>query len=162
MYHVNIKKLKAKDILPVVKEYIDNGKRVRITVTGNSMYPFLRDSKDSVELIETEYQNIKLGDIVLVLQNDGTYILHRLIKKRENYFYINGDAQWYREGPMHPGQIIGKVARVWRKEKEIKCNAPLWRSLSFLWFLLIPFRRLLIRYFALLRRIKKTVRSSWK
>lgn len=157
-----IKKLQAKDIFPMVKEFLDNGKRIRITVTGNSMYPFLRDSKDSVELSLAEYRDIKFGDILLVLQEDGAYIMHRLIKKKRNYFYINGDAGRYLEGPLYPGQIIAKVIRVWRKEQEIECNHPLWRGLCVGWFLVLPFRKLIIRRYSSVSRLIKTVRSKLK
>lgn len=158
----NIKKLKAKDIFPIVKEFLDNGKRIRITVTGNSMYPFLRDSKDSVELSLTEYKDIRFGDILLVLQSDGTYIMHRLIKKRRDYFYTNGDAGRYLEGPLYPRQIIAKVIRVWRREQEIECNHPLWKGLCFSWFLVLPFRKLIIRRYSKVSRFIKTVRSKLK
>lgn len=157
-----IKRLKAKDILSAAKELMDDGKRVRITVTGNSMYPFLRDGKDSVELTHVNYENIRFGDILLVLQNDGVYIMHRLIRKRRNYFYLNGDAGRYREGPLYAEQIVAGVIRVWRKDKEIKCSNPLWRGLSFIWFLLLPFRKYLIRSYGMFSRIVKPIRSKWK
>ncbi|MDF2804327.1 MAG: putative transcriptional regulator [Anaerocolumna sp.] len=161
MYDIGSTKiLKAKDILSVAKELIDKGKRVRITVTGNSMYPFLRDSKDSVILTFADYTDIRFGDIVLVLQNDGVYVLHRVIKKKKRYFYTSGDAAGYREGPLYPEQVIAKVVRVWREDKEIKCANPLWRVLSLVWFLFLPFRDLIIKSYKLLSRIIKTVRSK--
>lgn len=150
-----IKEIKAKDIFPMAKEFLDNGKRIRITVTGNSMYPFLRDSKDSVLLTKTDYKDVKRGDILLVLQDDGTYIMHRLVKKKSDYFYINGDASNYREGPMYPEQIIAKVRSIFRGEYEIECNRPMWKGMSLGWFLVLPFRRIIIRgYFRVSKMIK--------
>lgn len=152
--------LKAKDMLSVAKELIDKGKRVRITVTGNSMYPFLRDTKDSVLLTLADYKDVEFGDVILALHKDGLYVLHRVIKKKKNYFYTNPDAAGYREGPLYPGQIIGKVVKVYRKDKEITCGNPLWRGLSLIWFLLLPFRPFIIRSYRLICRIIRTVRSK--
>lgn len=160
MYGVNSTiKLKAKDILTVAKDLIDTGKEVCITVTGNSMYPFLRDSKDNVVLTFVEYRDVRLGDILLVLHNDDMYVLHRIIRKNKLYFYTNGDALGYREGPLYPEQIIAKVVSVRRKDKEIRCDNPVWRGLGFLWFLLFPFRDLIINSYRLLSRIIKPLRS---
>lgn len=152
-----VKVRKAEDIFPVVKECIDKGKMVRITVTGNSMYPFLRDSIDSVELIHVDFKQLRWGDIILVRHKDGQYILHRIIRKKKKVIYTNGDAQRHLEGPFYENQVIGKVIRVWRRDKMITCTNLLWKVLSFLWFLLTPLRRKIIRVYV--RRIRKIVRE---
>ncbi len=156
----NTKILKAKAMLSVAKELIDQGKKVRITVTGNSMYPFLRDSKDSVLLTLTDYKDIEFGDVILVLHNDDRYVMHRVIKKKKQYFYTSGDAAGYREGPLYPDQIIAKVVRVYRKDRDISCGNLIWRGLSLVWFAVLPFRSFLIRCYRFSSRMIRTVRSK--
>lgn len=109
-----VKLVKAEDLFPYVKELLKQEVRVRITVTGMSMYPFLRGNKDSVELVQTCFKDIKLGDIVLIRRDNGDYILHRVIKKDSSSFYIMGDAQKWMEGPLFPEQLQAKVSAIWR------------------------------------------------
>jgi len=79
--HMQVLKVKSSAIFPVITELLDSGQTARITVTGNSMYPFLRAGRDSVELSKASFQEINRGDIVLIKRTNGIYILHRVIKK---------------------------------------------------------------------------------
>ena len=92
-----IKFVKSVDMFPVVKEILNKSISVSITVTGMSMYPFLRENIDSVELSDASFMSICRGDIVLILRKNGDYVLHRVLRKEKNNFYIIGDAQqWIR------------------------------------------------------------------
>lgn len=148
-----VKLIKANGIIPVVKELLEDGKRVRITVTGMSMYPFLREHKDSVELIKVDMDQIRLRDIILIKRDTGEYILHRVIKKSKNTLYLNGDAQQWCEGPIRPEQIIGKVAYVWRQDLCIPCTNKWWIILSFCWRILLRVRYPIIRTYRFMRKI---------
>ena len=70
-----------------------------------SMYPFLREDKDKVELAMTSFSCIKKGDVVLIKRESGEYVLHRVLKKSMDHFYIVGDAQQWIEGPLLPEQL---------------------------------------------------------
>ncbi|MBH1939379.1 S26 family signal peptidase [Mobilitalea sibirica] len=149
-----IKNIEFKTLYPFVKEIIDFGKHIRITVTGMSMYPFLRSNKDSVVLKATEYSNIRKGDIVLVQMDSKQYILHRIVRRKKHFFYMCGDAQTVSEGPIRKDQIIAKVIHVWREGRCISCSNLYWRILSFNWILLFPFRRFIIMtYCRVIRKI---------
>ncbi len=148
-----IKLIKADSIMPAVEELLNAGSRVRITVTGMSMYPFLRGNKDLVELIKTGFAEVKKGDILLVVRDNRQYVLHRIIKKKKDSLYINGDAQQWCEGPIRPEQIVAKVIMVWRQDRGIPCNGKIWRMLSCLWYVLFPFRYFIINFYRRMRRI---------
>lgn len=139
-----IKRISTGVMMPVIQKLLENDKSVRITVTGNSMYPFLRENKDSVELITCFFSEIRIGDIILIQRDDSAYVLHRVIFKRKEHVYINGDAQRSLEGPIRKDQILAKVNTVWRKETEIPVNDFRWRILAFLWFCILPFRKTII------------------
>lgn len=147
-----VKCIKSELMFPVIEEIMDIGIRVRITVTGMSMYPFLRENKDSVELSRIDFAKIKLGDILLVQIEEGRYILHRVFRKNKNCFYLNGDAQKTTEGPLLPEQILAKVTAVWRDNKYIACSEKSWRILSYLWRKLFPIRYLIIKIYGRLRK----------
>jgi hypothetical protein len=135
----------------MIKEILDNGNGVRITVTGSSMYPFLREKIDSVELFPGSFNCIHIGDIVMIQRDSGEYVMHRVIKKKKDCFYIVGDAQLWVEGPIRQEQLTAVVNAIWRKNKKIKCSNTLWRVLSFMWLCMFPFRKVLFKVYRLLR-----------
>lgn len=148
-----IKRIKAGKVFPLVKEILDGGKRIKMTVTGRSMYPFLRDMKDSVELTGIDFEDIQPGDIVLVLNSSGQYVLHRVVVKEEDCFYILGDAQVSMEGPIMPDQVLAVVTKVWSRGLEIDCDSLLWRKAASFWMSLLPLRRFSARAYHYLHKI---------
>jgi signal peptidase I len=139
-----LEKIPAVDYFALVGELLDQHQSARITVTGSSMFPFLRNLKDSVELCLASYDSFRAGDIVLIKRVDGAYILHRVFRKEVNCFYILGDAQSCIEGPLMPQQLLAVVTAVWRGSKRISCSNPWWRILSWFWSLLLPFRGMIL------------------
>lgn len=137
--------LRSTDLFTFINRILSNGHTARITVTGQSMLPFLRDCEDSVGLVSEAYQSICKGDIVLVLRDNGDYILHRVIKKYTETFYIIGDGQVTVEGPLKPNQLIAKVCTVWRRNHRIDCSGMLWVLLSKIWLNSLPLRRITVK-----------------
>lgn len=146
--------MKADSMMPVITRLLQEGKTVRLTVTGNSMYPFLREGKDSVELSTCNYSKLTVGDIILIQRHSKEYVLHRVIFKRKSIVYINGDAQQNPEGPINRMQIIAGVDTVWRGDKKIDSRSLSWRFLVYLWLLLLPFHKLIIRGYRLFRNLQ--------
>ena len=148
-----LKLVKSELIFPVIKEILDKGTSARITVTGMSMYPFLRENVDSVELSKVEFSDIRRGDIVMALRNSNEYVMHRVIKIEKSCFYIVGDAQQVIEGPLHSNQIIAKITVIWRKDKKIDSSNIWWKLLSKSWLTLLPFRGFIIKSYGKLCRL---------
>lgn len=147
----NVKRVKTEEILPVMNEILEQGGTVRIPVSGTSMAPFLHED-DNVELSATDFNNVKLGDIVLIVRESGVYVLHRVLRKCGGCFYINGDSQQWSEGPLQPAQIIAIVTSVWRNGKHIECSSSLWRVSGIIWLLMKPVRNYVFRFYALIKR----------
>jgi len=145
--------IKSEKLFPLINEIIKQDGKARITVTGMSMYPFLRENIDSIELAQASFSNISTGDIVIILRSNGQYIMHRIIRKEPSCFYIVGDAQQCVEGPLHPKQLVAVIPAVWRRDKRIECTNFWWRLLSKCWLILIPFRHIIIGISRHLRRI---------
>jgi hypothetical protein len=154
--------IKSKHIFPVIEEILINGNSAKITVTGMSMYPFLREGIDKVELSKTNLQGIRRGVIVMILRENGQYVMHRVLKKYENSFFMIGDSQQWIEGPVYPEQLVAVVTAVWRKNKRIECSNFWWKFLSSIWLKLIPFRYFLIRVYKYLRKISKIHMNLWR
>ncbi|MCX7709016.1 MAG: S24/S26 family peptidase [Clostridia bacterium] len=135
-----LKKVKAELMMPLVKDILKSGGSTRITVTGMSMVPFLRENIDSVELSPISFEMISLGDIVMVLRDTGEYVLHRVLRKEKDCFFMIGDAQHWIEGPLRPDQLVAGVTAVCRRNTRIDCSATAWRLLSMLWIYMLPLR----------------------
>ncbi len=138
----------GQDIIPLLEE----GYSLKLTVTGNSMYPFLRHKVDEVELKSLAGQSVKKGDIILFVRNNEEYILHRVVKSVSNKrVFVCGDAQSFLEGPIENIQMIARVTKVYRNNRVISCGGTAWKALSYMWIILLPLRSQIIVQFRKLR-----------
>lgn len=137
------------EIIDIIKEKLSADGTVVLKVTGNSMYPFLRNRVDSVVLKKT-MDKCKVGDIVL-FNYHGNWILHRIIKIKGDMIIICGDALRKCEYA-HINDIIGVVDKIIKKDTEININRLWYRIKVKVWMILKPFRKYLIWF---LRKIKK-------
>lgn len=154
-----IRKVRAGSMMPAINNLLKEGKGVRITVTGNSMYPFLRDKKDCVELYKTSFDQVKAGDIILVQRKEGGYVLHRVLLKLKKTVYILGDAQKRLEGPIYSNQILAKAETIFRGDKRIAGDGRLIRMLSLLWAFALPFRGIIMKSYRRFRNWQLKARS---
>lgn len=135
---------KMEGISTILTELLSMGSAVTMAVTGGSMYPFLRDSRDRVTL-EVFSGRLKTGDIALALRPDGSYVLHRVVRLDDAGFTILGDAQTLEEGPLPLESIVAVVSAVSRDGREISTESFLWKGASYLWLRLKPLRFILLR-----------------
>ena len=156
----NIMKVKAAAIFPFIEEILEQGQNSRITVTGSSMYPFLRDGVDSVEFSKGSFDSISRGDIVLIRRRDGAYVMHRVLKKEGISFYMVGDAQQWIEGPLYADQLLAVVTAVYRKDRKIVCRSIWWRTLSGIWLWMLPCRHIVFKLYRGFRRLAPKKRRS--
>lgn len=127
--------------IPVLKELLENGKQVRINVSGSSMSPLICHQRDSV-LLEPIKRELKRGDIVFYQRTNGQYVLHRIYKvDRKGNVYCIGDAQKDIEGPLNQNQFFAIVISVNRKGKWISPGDFWWEFFEHVWLRIIPLRR---------------------
>jgi len=155
-----INRVKSEYLFPVIIELIQNNQKATVTVTGNSMSPFLKEIRDRVELSATSFNEIKRGDIVLIRRKTGYYVMHRVYKKEKDCFFMVGDAQEWIEGPLYPDQLIAIVKRVWRKNREISCDNIIWKFLSLLWLHLRRHRYTIFKINKMFKQLK--AKLSWR
>ena len=127
--------LPSHELMPVIRDALERGQRVRMTVTGTSMWPVLRDS-DVVELEPAPTP--RLGDMVLVQTNPpgaaDRYVLHRVVRMDGGAaFFVRGDAQSHGEGPFTRDALLGRVTTVWRNGRARDQKHGLWRLAGLLW-----------------------------
>jgi signal peptidase I len=93
---------------------------VRIRMSGNSMYPFLKNN-DFVLVQKLNFENIKIGDIVLTCDNDRI-LCHRVFAIKNNRFQTKADAFTKPDNFVSDQMLIGKVTQIKSKEKIIDLN----------------------------------------
>lgn len=144
--------------LDVLRELIEEGRTVSLTISGNSMSPYLIHGRDKV-FFEKPKVTLKKGDIVFFQRENGQYIMHRICKVKKSGYYVVGDAQTEIEGPIAKKQIFGVVTKVRRKEKLEQSGNFWWDFFEKIWINCIPIRPFVRRIATLFRKIFKNVRG---
>lgn len=137
--------------LSVIRELLEEGKEVALTISGNSMSPFFIHERDKV-LLGPVQERMKKGDMAIFQRENGQYILHRIcrVSEKDQYFFV-GDAQTWIEGPIRREQIFGKVKAVCRKGKWLKPGDFWWEFFAHVWIRMIPVRRPICKCYSFLR-----------
>ena len=142
-------------LVEIIREPLENGKEVALTIRGNSMWPLLRSGRDKIFLKKLDFY--KKYDIILYRRNSGCYVLHRIVGKKNGAFILAGDGEYKTEYPIYAEQIIAGAVRVIRKKRLFLCSDFSYRLYSVMWTFLLPIRPIIVRTFALIRRRVKNV-----
>lgn len=141
------------EISPVMEECLRSGKKVRLTVVGNSMFPLFSSRRDSVVL--SEKKSYRKYDIIFYRRENGACILHRIVDGRDGVFFLCGDNQTQLEYPVYPEQIMGAVESFQRKGKTGSVRSVPYRLYTFFWCMVRPLRPALLSAALKLRRMIK-------
>lgn len=90
------------------------------TTSGVSMYPMLRDRKDTI-VVKTYEGRLKKFDVPLY-KSGSRYILHRIIKVTPDGYVIRGDNCDRKEYHVKDDDILGVLTEFYRGEKKIDMN----------------------------------------
>ena len=133
-------KYRLEDLLPLIQEGLDSGKRVRFAPTGTSMMPMLRQGIDNVVLSPVP-EKLKKYDLPLYRRSSGQFVLHRIIAVGETYTCM-GDNQFEPEPGLHHEQMIGLVTAFTRGSKQIPVTAFYYQVYCRFWHYSRPVRRI--------------------
>lgn len=116
-----------------------------VPITGTSMLPLLKEGRDRVELVTSDQEQLKKGDVVLYKKNDGTLVLHRIIKaKNEGAFVLLGDHQFNNAQQVSREQIIAAVKGFFIKGHYVDQKNRWYRIYKKIWLGNLTFRRCLL------------------
>jgi signal peptidase I len=106
-----------------IDQLLSQGKTVQVPVYGMSMFPILMPG-DKVQVRRVGVQDMRVGQ-VLVFENQGQWVAHRLIAKQEDGKLITkGDGQPWKDNPVAPESAKGIIIKV------IKTRSPLAWSIN--------------------------------
>lgn len=148
----------ASELMPVVREALLAGSTVRLTVSGSSMWPFVK-SGDVVTLEAVGPVPPRVGDILLVAREADQYVLHRVVHRSGNAVFLAGDGDDRREGPLAPEQVLGRTVAVTRGSRTWSVVRGTWYGLGLLWVALLPVRSWLYLPARRLARLAGRLRS---
>lgn len=132
------------------EEIARHGKLIYRNV-GNSMNPLIRQGRDLL-IIEKAPERLKKYDVPLYKRDSGQYVLHRVLKVRQDDYVLCGDNQWHRESGITDRHIIGILTCVIRNGKEVPVTSPRYRIYVHLWCDFFWIRAFILRGKTFLKR----------
>lgn len=130
----------------------DRGKLI-YSNQGDSMMPLIKEGRDLI-VIEPVYGRLKKYDVPLYKRDSGQYVLHRILKVREDDYVICGDNRYCLEYGITDRHIIGVLTAVIRDGAEISADDRRYKIYVHLWCNLFPIRKLILIGINLIKRIK--------
>ena len=90
------------------------------TTVGMSMWPLLKNRRDRIVIRPVGDRELRRGDVPLYRRPDGKYVLHRILRVKEDHFVIRGDNTYALER-VPKEWVIGYLAEFYRKGKHVTC-----------------------------------------
>lgn len=119
---------------------------------GVSMRPLIKQDRDLL-IIEKPNGRLKKYDMPLYKRPNGQYVLHRIIKVRDNDYIILGDNCINKEYGITDEQIIGVLTSLIRNGKEVDFSSFGYKFYVRSWQLLYPARYIFAKIKGLLRKL---------
>lgn len=132
---------------------LSEGNQVSLTVSGNSMSPFLVHHRDAVWLVKAE-ERLQRGDMILYKRANGDYVLHRICAVRDGVYDLVGDAQTEIEPGIRHEQVLARVCAVRRKGRVLQQGCFWWDFFAKIWVRVIPARTLILRIYTTIQKRK--------
>lgn len=121
-----------------------------VPITGTSMLPLLKEGRDLVELEPCSQERLKKGDVVLYKKNDGTLVLHRIIKtENEEFFTALGDHQFNNDERVNNNQIIAVACGFFIKGRYVNEKTRWYRLYKKIWLCNLNVRRIILAVLSL-------------
>ncbi len=129
----------------LIEKYInENGEFVTVPV-GTSMYPMLRNRRDSVYMIKYDGKGLNRYDLPVYKRLNGLQVMHRCLGKDQNGYIMCGDNQWILEHGIQDEQIIAVVKGFYRDEKYIPVTKWSYRLYCKFWCKSLWIRKQILR-----------------
>ena len=135
--------------LPQVVQLIQEGHKATIIARGNSMRPFIEDSRD--KLVFGKVDHLRVGDVILAEVEEGHFVCHRIEAIKDGVVTMRGDGNVEGTEVFPEANVRAKLLQVVRKGKTYTLtNSRVWKCYSAVWPKLLPMRRYLLALYRLL------------
>ncbi len=122
-------------LIPAIKQMIDEGHTATFRVRGYSMRPFLEDGRDKAIIAPPQPESIRRGDVVLAEIKPKLYVLHRVARREGDMLTLRGDGNVYGVETCRVSDVIGTATGFvrGRREKLATVQGLRWRLFSATW-----------------------------
>lgn len=145
----NIMQLSGEFIISEALRLVGEGRDVIFPVKGCSMLPFIIGGKESA--VFSPVKKIKKGRVVLAYTSGGNYVVHRIIKIKDDDITLMGDGNLKGCEYCKLSDIKAEVNYVIGQNGKKRCLNTFCRlAAAFFWRILRPVRRYLL---AIYRRL---------
>lgn len=127
---------------PLAKEIV-SGKPVVTMTSGDSMEPLLYHRSTRVVIWKAE-GTLKKGDLPVYRRPSGQFVMHRIIRVDDSYYYTRGDNRIGLE-QVPKEWVLGIVTEIYRKGRHINVTDCNYRLYVKVWNLIYPIRYILYR-----------------
>ena len=128
------------------------------TTVGVSMFPMLRNRKDTIIVMPYEGR-LKKYDVPLY-KRGSDYILHRIVEVRPDSYVICGDNCIQKEYGITDEHILGVLTGFYRGSKQINMDGWGYKLYVRMWCALYPIRKMYLRIRANAARIWHSIREG--
>ena len=122
------------------EEYLEKNGSMTYSNVGTSMMPLLKQGRDLFTVTKKGSERCRKYDVVLYRRPPDKYVLHRVVKVRENDYVILGDNCINKEYGITDDDILGVMTSFVHKGKQHSVNDMTYRIYSHLWVDLSFFR----------------------
>ena len=137
------------------EEYLEKNGSMTYSNVGTSMMPLLKQGRDLFTVTKKGSERCRKYDVVLYRRPPDKYVLHRVVKVRENDYVILGDNCINKEYGITDDDILGVMTSFVHKGKQHTVNDMTYRIYSHLWVDLSFFRVKLKKLHMKMKRRKK-------
>ena len=123
-----------------IEDFLASSGKVTYSNVGTSMLPLLHQGRDLFTVCKKTEARCKKYDVVLYHGSQGRYILHRVIKVRQDDYVIRGDNCINKEYGITDDDILGVMSGFIRNGKTISTDDLGYRVYSVLWCAIAPVR----------------------
>jgi len=117
---------RRQDDIEVIASALAGQGRISLRVRGSSMLPWVRPG-DIAVIRRTDAAHVRCGDVVLILRDKRLFV-HRLVKKHHSLgvtkFLAKGDAHPGDDGMIDGQEILGRVMKIYRGNRQIDLDEP--------------------------------------
>lgn len=136
------------------EEEIQRTGKLVYTNVGDSMMPMIRQNRDLL-IIEKVNGRLKKYDVPLYKRDSGQYVLHRILKVRQNDYVLCGDNRCHKETGITDRHVIGVLIGIVCDGKTISVRDRKYRLYVHLWCDFFPIRALILKARNFLKRCMK-------
>lgn len=132
------------ELVPLLKEKIASGGQVTLRVKGTSMRPFYESGKTDVVLERLDGEPSRF-DVILYESPAGGYVLHRILRGKDGFFTVCGDALTKKE-IISRKQIIARVVSSSTDGMTLLANDKQYLRKVWAWAFFKPLRPFLLAF----------------